>query len=213
MSSTHVDKELLEKYHLGFCTAEEKQRVEKWLFSAETDDLMLSKPEAKFHRDEMWVNIKTIMDTGNPAKTKKYFMWKGAIAASIVFVILSLGMYFLFIRSVSIAPESFSYHNSMQAGVKHVAAEEYNISIGPQTNAQIHTGGVIDLSGSILISPKEDISLTFKGTQKKVTLKKGQTYIILNSEIGAKGIIVVNDRNLLDLPPIMQKQISSQFGI
>lgn len=213
MSLNKVNKELLEKYHLGFCTAEERQIVETWLFNTETDNLNLPKSEIDLHQKEMWDNIKGVFDDGKPQKSQTYYMWKGAIAASLVLFTFGLIVYLFLAKDTVSIPDPLSINNIAQSEVQHISAVDYNISIGPNTNAQINHAGIIDLSGSVLISPKENISLTFKGTDKKVILKKGQSYIILKGEAGTQGIIVISERNLMDLPPIMQKQISAQFGI
>lgn len=213
MSLKDINKELLEKYHLGNCTADEQRKVETWLFNTETDDLDLPRTQINFYQAEIWKSIKAVTHEPKPQKSKTYFMWKGAIAASVVFLVLGFIFYLLNIKDTVSIPDSLSINNVAQSGVKQVIASDYSISVGPNTNARINHSGIIDLSGSILISPKENISLKFKGTDKKVVLKKGQSYIILNGETGTQGIIVISERNLMDLPPVMQKQIVAQFGI
>jgi len=212
-----VNKELLEKYHSGTCSAEEKQQVEAWLFNTEVDDLKLSAKDKSIYKAEMWTEIETSLPQSEQhiiSKSNVYFMWKGAIAASFFIAILGILSYFTFFKESKAINASLYLNNSSDVNVKHVNSAEYDVSVGPNTNAKINNlSGVIDLSGSILISPKEDVNLVFKGTTKKVTLKKAQTYIILKGENGTKGIIVISERNLLDLPPVMQKQITSQFGI
>ena len=212
-----VDQKLLEKYHLGTCTFEEKRQVEEWLFNTEVGDLDLSPEDGQIHKKEMWAQIQTSLPTNeqeNKAKSHLYFMWKGAIAASLFITIIGLFSYLVFFKNNEPLAASTFLNNSSGNNVKYVKSAEYDVTVGINTVAQINNlSGVIDLSGSILISPKEDVTLSFKGTDKKSILKKGQTYIILNGDSGVNGIIVISERNLLDLPPIMQKQITAQFGI
>ncbi len=210
-----VDKELLEKYHLGTCSFEEKKQVEEWLFDTQVEDLDLPLQESETHKKDIWAQLQNILPNdqqNDRGKSHTYFMWKGAIAASLFIAVFATISYYIYIKNNE--PSSTALINSSGIDVKYLKSEEYDVTIGTNTIARINNlNGVIDLSGSILISPKEDISLFFKGTEKKVVLKKGQTYIILNSDGGANRIIVISERNLLDLPPVMQKQITTQFGI
>lgn len=212
-----INEDILARYHLRTCTAAERKAVEEWLFSAETGgvDWELLKQEKDAVGKDMWEGIETILP--KPAcikpKSNTYFMWKGAIAASAVFALLATAFCIYFLKDTN-HHELMSLNNSSHVNVKHISSNVFNVSLGPNTMAQINQlEGVIDLTGSILISPKENVDLIFKGTQKKVTLKKGQTYIILKGKGTADEIIVISERNLLDLPPVIQKQITTQFDI
>lgn len=213
-----VNQELLERYHSNNCTPEERKLVEDWLFSAEVDDLepLPFNTDKNKLKQNIWENI----DTDNEeelrplkGRSNTYFMFKGAIAASL-FIVLIAGFAYWLMGKTGRENDSLSLNNSSTQQVKHVDSKGYNVAVGPNTVARINNiAGVIDLSGSLLISPKKDIDLLFEGTKKKVTLKKGQTYIILKNKAGAESIIVVSERNLMDLPPVMQKQITTQFDI
>jgi hypothetical protein len=216
-----VNQELLERYHSNHCTAEERKLVEEWLFSAEVEDLDplplgINKSDLK---ERIWEDIngnsiKEPVPVALKTRSNTYFMFKGAIAASLLIALFGAVGYWL-TRGTSFNEKDFiSLNNSSTQEVKHINSNGYNVAIGPNTVAKINNlAGVIDLSGSLLISPKKDIDLLFEGTKKKVTLKKGQTYIILKNKAGDEGIIVVSERNLMDLPPVMQKQITTQFDI
>ncbi|WP_316803266.1 hypothetical protein [Pedobacter nototheniae] len=214
----NINEALLERYHLNTCTPEERRQVEEWLFNTDTDELAELPPaEDKLkHKAEMWANIETIMPEEKEIvklRSPGFFMWKGAIAASLFIAVTASLVYFFFLKSPG-DMEYVSINNTSLSQVKNVNSSGYDISVGPNTIAKINgEAGIIDLSGSILISPKKDIELLFEGTNKKVILKKGQTYIILDNKSGNQGIVVVSEKNLLDLPPVIQKQISTQFDI
>jgi len=213
-----IDQELLERYHMGICTAAERRRVEDWLNNMDLDDLGLDLPEFEKSelKEKMWLEMeRDFLNEDKPASIHSpgYFMWKGAIAASLVIAILSASLYFI----LGLNQEDhklLSLNNSSAVAPKFVDSKSYNVTIGPNTSAWIDNAeGIIDLTGSLLISPKKDVDWIFEGTQKRVTLKKGQTYIVLKNSTDAQGIIVISERNLLDLPPVMQKQIASHFDI
>jgi len=214
-----IDQEVLERYHLGICNEQEQKLVEEWLFNADADELDLvafdgSKADLK---QEMWTEIRGVLPKNMAVvkpKSNAYFMWKGAIAASLFIVAMGAAAYFVFGANFAGENPSMSFNNSSAQHVKHIDAKSYNVSLGPNSSAKINSAaGVIDLSGSLLISPKKDVQWQFEGTTKKITLKKGQTYIILKNSTSAEGIIVISESNLLDLPPVMQKQITTQFDI
>lgn len=212
-----VNKDLLEKYHSSTCSPEERKQVEDWLFSAEVEKLDEFVPFDKSAlKEAMWMDIETVIpEEVKPLKTRSntYFIWKGAIAASLVIVCLATAYHFLVAPRLEKEPMMLSFINSSGTHTRHVDQVNYTAYFGPNTVAEINSAeGAIDLTGSILISPKKDIALSM-GTDNDVTLKKGQTYIILKNNEGEGGIIVVNQHNLMDLPPVIQKQINTQFGI
>lgn len=214
-----MSNELLEKYHLNTCTAEERKMVEEWLFNTDVDELdTIDLAEDKnILKQAMWQDIETAMPQvikSLPKRSHIYFMWKGAVAACVCIAVAVAVAYFVFANR-SIGQDDFVQLNNPSAlHVKHIDAVGYDVAVGPNTIAKINNSdGMIDLTGSMLISPKKDIDLVFEGTSKKVTLLKGQTYIILKNKTGIKSIIVISERNLMDLPPVMQKQLSAQFDI
>ncbi|MNL38312.1 hypothetical protein D3C87_1605150 [compost metagenome] len=98
--------------------------------------------------------------------------------------------------------------------VRQVEASAYNISLGPNTSAKIdNNSGIVNLSGSLLISPKKDITLQFEGSEDNMVFKAGQTYIVLKGEDGNDKVIIINEKNIMDLPPVLQKQIINEFKI
>lgn len=215
----NISNELLEKYHLNTCSAQERQRVEEWLFNTDVDELETKglAEDKNTLKQAMWQEIETVMPHEIkllPKRSNTYFMWKGAIAASVFIALAGAITYFMFANKSIKQADFLELNNPSALHVKHIDAKGYDVAVGPNTIAKINNNdGMIDLTGSILISPKKDIDLVFEGTDKKVTLLKGQTYIILKNKTGVKSIVVISERNLMDLPPVMQKQLSSQFDI
>lgn len=214
----NINDKLIEKYHLNTCTPEERREVEEWLFNEDVEDLdsailELNKEKLKH---EMWQEIVAVMPPiaqPFPIKTKMYFMWKGAIAATLLIIGLGGLSYLLFKQNSIHSTQSISFINTSNHLVKHIDEKEFSASVGPNTIAKINgENGVIDLTGSILISPKHDIKILQDAHQPTI-LKKGQTYIILKNTHGKDGVIVISENNLLDMPPVMQQQITTQFGI
>lgn len=219
-----ISKNLIEKYHRNECNPVEAEAVENWLFSADTDEvLQLPMGEDKTrHKADIWKEIsnvlpeKPVLPTPIPAE-KPIFrnsFWSGAIAASIAIGIIAFGAYQLAMHHETPKEQLVSLTNTSSVNVKHVESQSYSLSVGTNTSTSIdNLTGIIDLAGSILISPKKDLKLTFEDSSKKVILKKGQTYIILKGKNGRNKIIIVSEKNLMDLPPVLQKQIINEFNI
>jgi len=216
-----VNKDLIEKYHRQECTEEETEAVEQWLFSAESDEaLQLPIGEEKaVHKQDIWREIQHILPEEPVVVISKRTwplssFWSGAIAASLAIGILIAGAYQFNRDNDNATHRVVSLNNTSSINVRHIEGQEYNLSIGTNTSAKIdNVNGFVDLSGSMLISPKEDITLTFEGGTEKITFKKGQTYIILKGKDGNDKIIIVSEKNLMDLPPVLQKQIINEFNI
>ncbi|MCD0488397.1 hypothetical protein LPB86_09155 [Pedobacter sp. MC2016-14] len=209
-----IDKELLEKYHAQQCTAEEAEAVETWLYASDSEEMLqLPISESKVaHKMEMWQEITTVLPPVAKQNNYKAF-FTGAIAASLVLTMLATVIY----QSVSSAgpdQELVEINNTSLEKILHLNSNGYTIAVGTNTSGKIDNNtGIVDLSGSILISPKKDIQLSFEGTSKKFLFKKGQTYILLKGKDGKDKILIVDTKNLMDLPPVLQKQIINEFDI
>lgn len=219
-----ISKDLIEKYHRNECSSAEAEAVENWLFSADIDEaLQLPLGENKAsHKADIWNEISAILPEDPissvvvPIKKPVFrnSFWSGAIAASLVIGIIALAVYQLTAHPEEQKEQLVSLTNTSSVNVKHIESTRYNLSVGTNTSASIdNLTGVVDLAGSILISPKKDLKLTFEGSTEKITLKKGQTYIILRGKNGRDKIIIVSEKNLMDLPPVLQKQITNEFNI
>jgi hypothetical protein len=214
-----VNADLLEKYHNNLCTPEERAAVEDWLMNSEVDELAFhSAKDKSLVKDAIWQELEAVLPSKEqsnlkPLKPAMYYMWKGAIAATLFIAVLGSAFYY-FGNDDSKRVEFIAFHNKSALKVNHISSKEYSLAVGPETYAEINEhSGVIDLTGSMLISPKKDIELRFDGAKDKINLKKGQTYIILNSKSGNHGLIIVNERNLISLPPVIQKKLIHEFGI
>lgn len=218
-----IDKDLIAKYHRQECTLEESEAVEEWLFSSDSDEaLQLPAEENKqLHKQEMWASIQSIFPDEPVAapvipekRSNRFSFWSGAIAASLVIGTMLVIAYQFIDNNEDQESQMVSLNNTSSVNIRHVEAQEYDIALGTNTSARIdHVTGIADLAGSMLISPKEDITLTFAGGPEKITFKKGQTYIILKGKDGKDKIIIVSENNLMNLPPVLQKQITNEFNI
>ncbi len=212
-----VDANLLAKYHRNQCTPFERATVEDWLLNDSVDELAFhSEADKLLIKDDVWASINADLPQEEPLvrplKSACYYMWKGAVAATLVIGLVAVALFAMQNKDKEV--EFVAFNNPSTLKVNHVNSSEYSLSIGPETFADIdESSGVINLTGSILISPKRDITLKFDGAAQDINLKKGQTYIILNSKLGTHGLIVINEKNLINLPPVIQKKLIREFDI
>lgn len=217
-----ISNELIEKYHRNECSQEEIDLVEAWLFSGESDEalqLPLGENKAE-HKAILWDEIAKILPAENPAPVlaKRSFLqntfWSGAIAASLVICVMAI-VFNRLTSTKTIKDVPFvMVNNTSSVNVRHIEANGYHIAVGTNTSTKINNEtGIINLTGSLLIRPKKDIQLLFEGNKHKMTFKAGQTYILLKGEDGNDKIIVINEKNVMDLPPVLQKQIINEFQI
>lgn len=214
-----ITKALIEKFHRDECSPEEKEYVQEWLFSEDSDELLsFDEAEKELHKMEMWNEIKTILPKKEQPKpiqrAANFQFWRGAIAASIVFALLISGLALYQFNTKNEVLQWVDVDNTSGMQVKYVDSKDFKLSVGPNTSAKIdQLTGIVDLAGSLLIQPKEDFELEFTGATQKMSFKKGQTYIILKGKDGKDKVIIINEKNLIDLPPVIQKQINNEFKI
>ena len=223
----HISKELIEKYHDGKCSAEEKKVVEDWLFSDESDEqLLLPDGESKEKiQSEIWNEITTVFPELEKPKRiplfKQYFSQVWAQAAAVL-LIGTLGATFFYLNQDSGKQDIIVVNNMSDTINKNINAKDYTISVGPKSNIEIDETGMIDFCGAMMINPKEDVVLRIKGTCKntnepieKLKFKKGQNYIALNytSNSNNNEVIIFQEGSMMGLPPLVMRQLIHQFNI
>ena len=221
-----VSKELIEKYHNGLCTPDEMTLVENWLLDDEADDFVPLQDtfDKKIAKVEMWEEISGIL----PSSQKRFSFggiylskakWTNLATAACVLVVLTAS---LFVFKQNTQQAIITSVNHSLSDNKEIDARDYTISLGPESNARIDANsGLIDFCGTILISPKKDIFLSFKDVcttstsdTGKMTFKKGETYIALNYRNKKNSeVIVMEEKRLMGLPPAVKRQIMDQFNI
>lgn len=223
----HISKELIEKYHDGKCSAEEKKAVEDWLFSDECDEQLLlpdSENKGKI-QSEIWNEITTVFL--EPEKPKRislfqhYYSQVWAQAAAVLLIGM-LGAIFLYLKQGSGKQDIIVVNNLSDTINKNVNAKDYTISVGPKSNIEIDETGMIDFCGAMMINPKEDVVLRIKGMCtsnnepiEKLNFKKGQNYIALNysSNSNNNEVIIFQEGSMMELPPLVMRQLIQQFNI
>lgn len=212
-----IDKELIEKYHLGNCTPEEEALVNAWLALDEFDNSQLPNELHKTtDKQEIWSEISSFIEEKQISKPKisnHPIRLISKIAASL-FLILTASLTYSYLNTQKEQQRLFAFDNSKGNQIKHIDSGNYSIVMAPKSNGKIDlNNSLIDFCGSILLSPKKDIVLTLQGYHDKIKLKTGQTYIVLSNTCPSSKPIVVNEKDIVHLPPVLQKHLMTHFSI
>jgi len=227
-----IDQELIERYHRNQCTAQEAAAVEDWLFAESAGGETVSLPEGENkadHKAAMWNAIATHMHVHaaegkvQRKKTYKPSVLSMSMAASLL--LFMVGSYFYLYQTMdqssAIAAQdhsSFSNTNIKSNGLHILLGDKSKANINPSSDEAL---GNVDFCGMILIDPEKDMTLTLNAhcvspseDSKIQNLKKGQRYIAFNYKFNsANEVILINERNLTNLPPVLQREIMKQFHI
>ena len=222
----NISKALIEKYHDGRCTPDEKKAVEAWLFDedAPTEPIASLLPdEEKIQlREAMWQDIETVLPSRKPPRIVVFFrpVWRQAAA---VLLIALLGGAAFYLGRQPADSGVIVVTNGSATTNKNLHEGAYSLAVGPNSNVSINPEtGRIDLCGAMLINPNRDIELTIQGTCSrpdrlgaKRMLKKGLSYIALNygSDGDPDEVVVLPEGSLAGLPPLLQRQLMRQFDI
>lgn len=210
-----INKELIKKYHTNKCSVAEKAFVEAWLVNDEFEQpLGLSKQEKEGHQKEIWQNLSSFIDKSEQKAIRiNQLLYLSKIAA-VFLLLLAFGVYGYQFLSGETEARHISFSNSSATKIKSVDSNSYSIAMAPNSNAEIDIEtGVFNFYGSLLLSPKNDIEISFNGFKEKIKLKTGQRYIVISGKFSTEQPIVVNERDVLNLPPVIQRELSSQFSI
>lgn len=222
-----ISKELIEKYHNGTCSDEEKAAVEHWLLSDEDDETMewTDASEKMEVQSQMWSGIASELPFQDPAlnhqrRARSIFPFWRPLAAACAFAVLG-AMLYVALHKTNQRP-IIALNNTSQTNNKNVQEGNFTLSVAPQSNVEIDSrNGVMDFCGAVMINPRQDIELTIQGScanparnKEKVSLKKGQNYIALHYGDPQTGeVIVVEEGAMAGLPPLVMRQLLHQFNI
>ncbi len=203
-----VNKELLEKYHRGQCTAEERWLVETWLEDDTLDsDLHLPESRKVIAQQAIWnavtSGIETITRVPRGSVVRKLITYATGVAACIALVWWAGPM----IR----VPHEVVYDNSGSAIPHWFKQSGYDVLLGEASKATIDIeAGKLVVEGNLLLKPKRDIHI--QNGREGVLLRRGETYVILEGE-QAGNRFIFSKNELTFLPPAMQRKLKQQLNI
>jgi len=211
----HITKELLEKYHRGQCSAPEKAAVEDWL---DNDVFLLDEPSEQTYskniQQQMWQDIAqhiTVPEKRPPANKGKILSFPkiAALAASL----LCIGFGAIYFLQNESDCEIVNYTNSNKLTRLSIDQSCYNIMLSGDSKATINLQtGQVDIQGNILFTPKKDLQIKSFTGPGMISLKEGESYILLDNGQNQKQVIL-SKSELTFLSPALQRHLKQQFDI
>lgn len=223
-----VSKELIEKYHRGECSEEEKYWVEEWLFDDQsTEELILPVLDDKEeHKQTIWAGIAPALASVSEKGQRQNRVLSGGTllrgAASVIMMLLS-GWWLWSHQLNADTQRILEASNISDIDNRNINSRLYTLSLGPNSNVRIDSRQeLMELCGTLAFTPNEDVTMRIIGEcpkgispQTVVELKGGLNYIAFsyqNTEAYTE-LIVVEQNQLNILPSFIQKQLISQFKI
>ncbi|GAA4442028.1 hypothetical protein GCM10023091_28130 [Ravibacter arvi] len=213
----NLSEALIEKYHKGLCTPEERRTVEKWLETGETDEFELPAGiSLGAIKQEIWNEIRPSVGMGRAIHRRRPGSLTGWAAAAAL--VTAVGLYSL----VETFTPGISKHLPAGEITTRSQAEPLQIELGNESGAvYIKESRMLDFCGVVKIIPKENMKLSFtslcdgnRETVKEMVVKGGTTYFAMDLRHHNSSELVVMDKNLVgELPPIVQNSLIAQFGI
>ncbi|MBD1432086.1 hypothetical protein H8B06_04550 [Sphingobacterium sp. DN00404] len=220
----NVSKELIAKYHQGLCSDEERASVEAWLNSDSEEELSttLEIEQKNVIKAEIWSSVKTNTIAQSEKKSLPRInkvrlrpIYQGAAA---ILAVSFLCVWLL--RDGSILQEE---KISRKAGLSDKIKDDVNLVLGEDSKASfINSLERINFCGTVKVTVNKTMKLVFSAThaddkiehRKELMVNAGETYFALElSENEDREIIVKSERELSELPPILQNSLRAQFGI
>ncbi len=203
-----INKELLERYHLGQCTKNERDTVEQWL---DSDNLEM---EGAVHGINDLANTKASIwsEVHRSTQKEKYSLplrrWMSATAA-VLLAVLGIGTFMLDTEF----PDEFTFDNLSGDQIQNFEEHNYNITLSKKSFVRIDTEtGDLDVKGDIMFTPKKDLILHVCNRNHQIRLKSGETYILLAQNKNCEHVVLTR-QELTFLSPILQNQLKLQFNI
>ncbi|WP_437919458.1 hypothetical protein [Sphingobacterium sp. LRF_L2] len=208
-----ISKALLEKYELGLCNDQEIAAVQKWLENDNWDDFPTENASQDI-KNEIWSDLSNyISPKAEIAKAKinwRKFLFPVYTSAACLIAFFLLKS--LFTINQQSETEFFNKNDSHETlGWLH--KKNFDLLLSENSSAQISLKNKsITLSGDIMFKPKQDFTLEDKKTKAIFHFKKGQVYVLSESQTEHK-LIVFKENELAFLPPAIQRKLKKQFQI
>ncbi|MDR2282318.1 MAG: hypothetical protein LBE37_03880 [Sphingobacterium sp.] len=211
-----ISKALLEKYELGQCNDEELAAVRAWLDAEDWGDLDLEEDIDETVKEELWADISSSVATpaitqpvvSNPRISAIRRHWVSVAAACMIAI---MGGYYYFFQST----EDFAVFqaSNVEPSVISFSKDHFDVVLSPNSEANIDfESGNISLTGNIMLRPKRDFVLQDGRSNQSFNFKQGEVYFVSERE-EQKKLIILSKREMIFLPPVMQRRIKQQFHI
>ncbi|GGH18305.1 hypothetical protein FAZ19_11765 [Sphingobacterium alkalisoli] len=221
-----ISKELIAKYHQGRCSEQEKAQVEAWL-NTDSDEVLsapLEIADKNAIKEDIWGSLKaetiekeprekTVITFINNLRLRSTYWGAAAVlvAGFICFWVLDSGK----------TPYNNQIKNDQTVAGSGIAG--VSVVTGENSKANfIDKLELVNFCGTVKVTVNKTMRLAFaaknsydnKEYRKELLVNAGETYFALDlGDHKNREIIVKSERDLNDLPPLLQNSLRAQFGI
>ena len=217
-----MNPELLRKCLSGNASEEELEIYEKWMEGAD-DDLYAEEliPADMPSQSEVWAKISAENLKHNHSQLYKNRIFKMAVAASL----LAVFCFFAFQHSIS--PDQYMvFHYDQSQPLMEQEFDGLRIRLGHNGTVKLalQANDPLDMSfsGNMMVSntttaDKEILVLSKNNDgqvwSKKVNLRKGKSYLLAHYLFKDDELVIVENRNLMDMPPALAINMKRDFNL
>ncbi|MBB6273625.1 hypothetical protein HDF26_004085 [Pedobacter cryoconitis] len=217
-----MNPELLKKCLSGNASAEELEIYEKWM-EGEADDFDAEELTAGDipSQPEAWSKISALNLKHDYSQLYKNRILKMAVAASLV----AIFCFFAFQNKGNTNQLMvFRYDHSKPAMEREFGGLRIRLGHNGMVKLAQQSNDTLDLSfsGNMMLSnttsaDKEIIVLSKNNEgqvlSKKLFLRKGRSYLLAHYLFKADELVMVENRNLMDMPPVLAINMKRDFGL
>ncbi|RAJ34272.1 hypothetical protein [Pedobacter cryoconitis] len=217
-----MNPELLKKCLSGNASEEELKIYEKWM-EGEADDLDAEELTGENipPQHEVWAKISAENLKHNHSQLYRNRIFKLAVAASL----LAVFYFFSFQRNTS-RDQLMVFHYDQSRPSQEKEFDGLRIRLGQNGMVKLiqQENDTLDISfsGNMMVSnttsADKEILVLSKNNEgqvwsKKLNLRKGRSYLLAHYLFKDDELVMVENRNLTDMPPILALNMKRDFGL
>lgn len=217
-----MNPELLRKCLSGNASEEELEIYEKWMEGSD-DDLDAEEliPAGMPLQSEVWAKISAQNLKHDHSQLYKNRIFKMTVAASL----LAVFCFFAFQQSVS-PDQSMVFHYDQSRPLMEQEFDGLRIRLGHNGTVKLaqQANDPLDMSfsGNMMVSntttaDKEILVLSKNNNgqvwSKKINLRKGKSYLLAHYLFKDDEVVMVENRNLMDMPPALAINMKRDFNL
>lgn len=157
-----VSKDLIERYHQGLCSPDEREAVEQWLLEDEDTSLFpMERLDKKTTKEEIWEQLQRDIIQANIPQHKSLSIKRNlksyaSAAAVVLFLLAAFGLWNR--EKVTIQAPQFAQNEKLTG----LNTELFDIELGNESQATFdRQNDLVDFCGMIKITPKKSMKLSF----------------------------------------------------
>lgn len=217
-----MNPELLRKCLSGEATNAELQAYQKWLEGDADEQFDEEYPIEAGAEARLWTQIKDQNSEFEQYRIRKRRFGRIAVAAALIVGLVCIGLY-RFDNKGTVQEMAFKHDGDQP--FKEKAFEGLRFRLGTDSEALLKNAAdhrvAIHFSGNMMLSNKSaydqytEISYTMpngKQTRKEVNLRKGRTYFLAYYPFKSENLMIVEERDLMNIPPALALNITNDFN-